>query len=58
MKTLKLKKILAVAVAATGLAAVAAPTVTVDEVKTGEPWSKITVNYTLGGTDAQDEILV
>ena len=53
MKALKLKKIVAVAVAATGLAAVAEPTVTVDEVKTGEPWSKITVNYTLGGMDAK-----
>ena len=29
-----------------------AATVTVGEVTAGEPWSTITVNYTLGGTDA------
>ena len=41
------------ALVAMGMAAVAEPTVTVGEVQTGEPWSKITVNYTLGGTDAK-----
>ncbi|MDO5317232.1 MAG: hypothetical protein Q4G65_01270 [bacterium] len=37
------------AVAAAGLMASAAPSVTVGAVKTGEPWSTITVDYTLGG---------
>ncbi|MCQ2391073.1 MAG: hypothetical protein MJ240_06600 [Kiritimatiellae bacterium] len=40
------------AVAAAGLMASAAPSVTVGNVKTGEPWSTITVDYTLGGVDA------
>ena len=40
------------AVAAAGLMASAAPSVTVGDVKTGEPWSTITVDYTLGGVEA------
>lgn len=28
-------------------------TVTVDKVESGDPWSKVTVNYTLNGTDAE-----
>ena len=36
-----------------GMTSVAEPTVTVGEVTTGEPWSKVTVNYTLNGTDAE-----
>ena len=48
-----LKTMLAVAVAAVGMTAVADPTVTVGEVENGEPWSTITVNYILGGTDAK-----
>ena len=40
------------ALVAAGMTAVAATTVTVDEVKAGDPWSTITVNYTLSGTDA------
>ncbi|MDO5320638.1 MAG: hypothetical protein Q4G65_18595 [bacterium] len=39
-------------VAAAGLMATAAPSVTVGTVKTGEPWSTITVDYTLNGVDA------
>ena len=41
-----------------GMASVAEPTVTVGEVKTGEPWSKVTVSYTLGGTDTKLEYKV
>lgn len=41
-----------------GMTSVAEPTVTVGEVTTGEPWSKVTVNYTLGGTDAKLEYKV
>ena len=41
------------ALVAMGMTAVAEPTVTVNKVESGEPWSKITVNYTLGGTDAK-----
>ena len=48
----KLKGLLAACVAAVGLTAFAAPTVTVDKVETYQPWSKIGVSYTLGGTDA------
>ena len=48
----KLKGLLAACVAAVGLTAFAAPTVTVDKVETYQPWSKIQVFYTLGGTDA------
>ena len=48
----KLKGLLAACVAAVGLTAFAAPKLTVGEVKTGEPWSKVTVNYTIGGTVA------
>ena len=40
------------AVAAAGLMASAAPSVTVGDVKTGEPWSTIAVDYTLSGVDA------
>ena len=40
------------AVAAAGLMASAATSVTVGNVKTGEPWSTITVDYTLGGVEA------
>ena len=40
------------------MTSVAEPTVTVGEVTTGEPWSKVTVNYTLGGTDAKLEYKV
>ena len=40
------------AVAAAGLMASAATSVTVGAVKTGEPWSTITVDYTLGGVEA------
>lgn len=43
---------LVVAVAAVGSMAMAAPSVTVGDVKTGEPWSTITVAYTLSGVDA------
>ena len=38
--------------AAAGLMAPAAPSVTLGDVKTGEPWSTITVGYTLSGVDA------
>lgn len=48
----KLKGLLAACVAAVGLTAFAAPTVTVDKVETYQPWSKIQVFYTLGGTDS------
>ena len=48
----KLKGLLAACVAAVGLTAFAAPTVTVDKVETYQTWSKIGVSYTLGGTDA------
>ena len=48
----KLKGLLAASVAAVGLTAFAAPTVTVDKVETYQTWSKIGVSYTLGGTDA------
>lgn len=40
------------AVASAGLMASAATSVTVGAVKTGEPWSTITVDYTLGGVEA------
>ena len=40
------------AVASAGLMASAATSVTVGNVKTGEPWSTITVDYTLGGVEA------
>ena len=40
------------AVASAGLMASAATSVTVGDVKTGEPWSTITVDYTLGGVEA------
>ena len=43
---------LVVAVAALGSMAMAAPSLTVGDVKTGEPWSTITVAYTLSGVDA------
>ena len=47
------------ALCAVGLSAFAAdPSVTVGEVTTGEPWSTITVNYTLGGTDAKTDYKV
>ena len=58
MKPTTIKSIVAAALCAVGFAAVAEPTVTVGEVKTGEPWSKITVNYTLGGTDAKTDYKV
>lgn len=49
----KLKGLLAACVAAVGLTAFAAPTVTIDKVETYyQPWSTIGVSYTLGGTDA------
>lgn len=54
----KLKGLFAATVAAIGIAAIAEPTVTVGKVETGEPWSKVTVNYTLGGTDAKIEYKV
>ena len=47
MKALKLKKILAVAVAAVGLAAVAASTVTIDKIEDGDVWSTKKVTYTV-----------
>lgn len=46
------------ALVAMGMSAVAEPTVTVDKVEAGEPWSMVTVNYTLGGTDAKLEYKV
>ena len=47
------------ALCAVGLSAFAAdPSVTVGEVTTGEPWSTITVNYTLGGVDAATDYKV
>ena len=54
----KLMGLFAATVATIGIAAIAEPTVTVDKVETGEPWSKVTVNYTLGGTDAKIEYKV
>ena len=49
------KSILVGAVATAGLMAPAAPSVTVGDVKTGEPWSTITVGYTLSSLDADLE---
>ena len=47
------------ALVAVGLSAFAAdPSVTVGEVTAGEPWSTITVNYTLGGVDAATDYKV
>ena len=47
------------ALCAVGLSAFAAdPSVTVGEVTAGEPWSTITVNYTLGGVDAATDYKV
>ena len=54
----KIKSIFAGAVALAGLATAAGPTVTVGEVTAGEPWGKVTVNYTLGGTDAKTDYKV
>lgn len=48
----KIKSFLVGALATAGLMAVASPSVTVGEVATGAPWSTVTVNYTLGGLDA------
>ena len=47
MNALKLKKILAVAVSAVGLAAVAASTVTIDKIEDGDVWSTKKVTYTV-----------
>ena len=56
---LSAKKMLAVALCAVGLSAFAAdPSVTVGEVTAGEPWSTITVNYTLGGVEAATDYKV
>ena len=49
---LKIKSFLVGALATAGLMAVSSPSVTVGEVSTGAPWSTVTVNYTLGGLDA------
>ena len=49
--TTKLKSLLAVAAMAAGLMATAEPTVTVDKVERGDPWSTIRVSYTLGGVE-------
>ena len=47
------------ALCAVGLSAFAAdPSVTVGEVTAGEPWSTITVNYTLGGVDVATDYKV
>ena len=48
----KFNGLFAACVAMAVTVATAAPSVTVGEVKTGDPWSTITVNYTLGGLDA------
>ena len=55
---LSAKKMLAVALCAVGLSAFAEESVTINEVTAGEPWSTITVNYTLGGTDAKTDYKV
>ena len=49
---LKIKSFLVGAMVTVGLMAVASPSVTIGEVATGAPWSTVTVNYTLGGLDA------
>ena len=53
-----LKSLFAGAVALAGLAAGAAPTVTVDKVESAEPWTQVKVDYTLGGLDADLEYKV
>lgn len=49
---IKIKSFLVGAMVTAGLMAVANSSVTVGEVVTGAPWSMVTVNYTLGGLDA------
>ena len=57
MKTLKLKKIFAVAVAAVGIAAVAAPTVKIDKIQQRYPWNgMVDIDYTLSGLVSPDEV--
>ena len=48
-----MKKILAVAVAALGLAAVAAPKVTIDKIEDGDVWSTKKVTYTVSDVPAE-----
>ena len=59
---LSAKKMLAVALCAVGLAAFAEESVTINEVKSVQPWDKakgtITVDYSLGGLDAAKEYKV
>ena len=51
MKAKTIKKVLAVAMAAVGFAAFAAPAVTVNSVTESGTWSTIDVSYTLSGVD-------
>ena len=52
-----MKKILAVTVAAVGLAAVAAPTVKIDKIQQRYPWNgKVDIDYTLSGLETADEV--
>ena len=59
---LSAKKMLAVALCAVGLSAFAEESVTINEVKSVQPWDKakgtITVDYSLGGLDAAKEYKV
>ena len=56
MRTLKLKKIVAVAVAALGLAAVAAPKVTIDKIEDTDVWSTKKVTYTVSDVPVADGV--